>query len=183
MAASSYKPGSPTLQVLIPIFPDFNTFDVNGPIEVLSQAIRNFKWAGPPPFEITIAAATELTASIEGVRMARDISLANAIERLTHWDILLVPGGTEKAVLSSITAWKEAERKELPAHELMMLVNRYMDSRDGFTFTVCTGSLFLGALGKLRGRRATSHWAALPTLKKLCEDLADGMLVKLHISF
>ena len=29
------------LKVLIPLFPDFNTFDANGPIEVLSQANRN----------------------------------------------------------------------------------------------------------------------------------------------
>lgn len=178
MAVSSYKPGSQTLQVLIPLFPDFNTFDVNGPIEVISQAIRNYKWTGPPPFKITVTASAELTTSIEGVGMARDISLTEAIERLAEWDILLLPGGIEKAVLSIITAWKEAEDKKSPAHELMTLVDRYVDRENGCTVTICTGSLILAALGKLRGRRATSHWAALPTLKKLCAEFSDGMVVE-----
>jgi transcriptional regulator GlxA family with amidase domain len=44
--------------------------------------------------------------------------------------------------------------------------------------TVCTGSLFLGALVKLVGRRATTHWGSLATLKKLCADFPDGMATR-----
>jgi cyclohexyl-isocyanide hydratase len=33
--------------------------------------------------------------------------------------------------------------------------------------SVCTGSLVLGAAGLLRGKRATSHWAAIDHLKAL----------------
>lgn len=33
--------------------------------------------------------------------------------------------------------------------------------------SVCTGSLILGAAGLLRGKRATSHWAALEALRAL----------------
>jgi cyclohexyl-isocyanide hydratase len=34
-----------------------------------------------------------------------------------------------------------------------------------YTFSVCTGALILGAAGLLKGRKATTHWAALHLLK------------------
>jgi transcriptional regulator GlxA family with amidase domain len=36
-----------------------------------------------------------------------------------------------------------------------------------WTTSVCTGSLLLGAAGLLKGLEATTHWAALDTLKEL----------------
>jgi cyclohexyl-isocyanide hydratase len=36
-----------------------------------------------------------------------------------------------------------------------------------YVTSVCTGSLVLGAAGLLRGKRATSHWAAIEHLKPL----------------
>jgi transcriptional regulator GlxA family with amidase domain len=172
-------PQAKPLDILIPIYPDFNTFDLNGPIEVLSQANRN---SGSTHFKISIAAATELTTSIEGVRIARDISLADAIERVSEWDILLVPGGVEKTILTMIASWKEKEKtqpaKAPGSNEIMRLLNLYMERLDGFVFTVCTGSLFLGALGKLIGRRATTHWGSLGTLKRLCAEHTDGITTK-----
>jgi transcriptional regulator GlxA family with amidase domain len=160
------------LEVLIPIYPDFNTFDINGPVEVLSQANRNSGFPNNPHFKISIAAETELTTSVEGIRIARDISLSDAIERLSEWDILLVPGGTEKSILSIIASSKE---EETPSNEVLKLLGQYTGRLDGFVLTVCTGSLFLGALGKLVGRRATTHWASLATLKKLSAEFPDGM--------
>ena len=44
----------------------------------------------------------------------------------------------------------------------MMLINQYMDRKDGFVYIICTGSLFLAALGQPKMRRVTSHWDALP---------------------
>jgi transcriptional regulator GlxA family with amidase domain len=163
------------LEVLIPIYPDFNTFDINGPVEVLSQANRNSGFPNNPHFKISIAAETELTTSVEGVRIARDISLANAIERLSEWDILLVPGGVEKSILSMIASSKE---DETPSPEVLKLLEEYTGRLDGFVLTVCTGSLFFGALGKLTGRRATTHWGSLGTLKKLCAEFPDGIATR-----
>jgi cyclohexyl-isocyanide hydratase len=34
-----------------------------------------------------------------------------------------------------------------------------------YTFSVCTGALVLGAVGLLRGKKATTHWAAFHLLK------------------
>ncbi|KAG4438186.1 hypothetical protein IFR05_006310 [Cadophora sp. M221] len=151
------------LKVLIPLFPDFNTFDANGPIEVLSQVNRNSD--SGDFFELFIAGETELTKAIEGVSIARDISLDDALARVEEWDIVLLPGGVRASILE-ILKQHEYEKKST----LVALLDRYLDIPDGLTLTVCTGSLFLAALGKLDKRTATSHWAALGSVKTLCAE-------------
>lgn len=155
------------LKVLIPLFHNFNTFDANGPIEILTQANRKstpFKQS----FAITITAAHPLTTSIENVRMERDISFTESIERLEEWDILLVPGGVNTNILEIVEDWKEGKVSE--EREIMRLIERYSKESwsEGLTLTVCTGSLFLAGLGLFAGRTATTHWGTLPQLKKLC---------------
>ncbi|KAI6713842.1 hypothetical protein JHW43_003599 [Diplocarpon mali] len=152
------------LKVLIPLFPDLNTFDANGPIEVLSQANRHA--SGKQIFELFIASDTELTRALEGVSLARDISLGEALERVAEWDILLVPGGATNSIINIVEAWKRD--KTSPSSTLINLLDRYLTLEDGFTLTICTGSLFLAAIGKLDGMTATTHWSALPIMRKLC---------------
>lgn len=48
-------------QVLIILFPGFNTLDVNGPYDVFSKSGTS------PYFAVTVAAETEITKSVEGV--------------------------------------------------------------------------------------------------------------------
>ncbi|PBP17664.1 hypothetical protein BUE80_DR011567 [Diplocarpon rosae] len=153
-----------SLKVLIPLFPNLNTFDANGPIEVLSQANR--LTCEKQIFELYLASSTELTRSLEGVSLARDISLVKALERVTEWDILLLPGGATDSILSIIEDWKRD--KLSPSSALINLLDRYLALEDGLTLTICTGSLFLAATGKLDGRTATTHWSALSTMRKLC---------------
>ncbi|KAK0114850.1 hypothetical protein ONS96_013331 [Cadophora gregata f. sp. sojae] len=152
------------LKVLIPLFPDFNTFDANGPIEVLSQANRNNP-SGSPIFALSIASDTELTRSIEGVSIARDISLTDALARVEEWDIVLLPGGVRDTILGIIEKHQSGENKST----LLEVLEKYAAVKDGLTLTVCTGSLFLAALGTLSGRTATSHWGSLATMKSLCD--------------
>ncbi|KAH7336702.1 putative amidotransferase-domain-containing protein [Rhexocercosporidium sp. MPI-PUGE-AT-0058] len=149
------------LKILIPLFPDFNTFDANGPIEVLSQANRNSD--SPEFFQLFIAGETELTKSVEGISIARDISLIDALARIEEWDIVLLPGGVRASILEILKRHEDGEKSTL-----VTLVDRYLNMPDGLTLTVCTGSLFLAALGKLDKRTATSHWAALGSVKTLC---------------
>jgi transcriptional regulator GlxA family with amidase domain len=44
---------------------------------------------------------------------------------------------------------------------------RQAHHRATWTASVCSGSVILAAAGLLNGKRATSHWAALPVLKTL----------------
>jgi cyclohexyl-isocyanide hydratase len=69
--------------------------------------------------------------------------------RLADYDVVVVPGGYGTRALAKdeeIVAWIEG----FPP-------NRRVAS-------VCTGALLLGAAGRLRGRRATTHHLALPDL-------------------
>ncbi|CAN5699909.1 DJ-1/PfpI family protein [soil metagenome] len=66
-------------------------------------------------------------------------------------DLLLVPGGMttfEHARDETLLDWVCA------AHESAL-----------WTASVCSGSVILAAAGLLKGKRATSHWMAVPTLK------------------
>ncbi|KAL2059733.1 hypothetical protein VTL71DRAFT_10225 [Oculimacula yallundae] len=150
------------LKVLIPLFPDFNTFDANGPIEVLSQANRN---SSNDIFKLYIAGETELTKSIEGISIARDISLTDALARVEEWDIVLLPGGVRNTILDILKRHRDGEESAF-----VTLLDRYLDRPDGLTLTVCTGSMFLASLGKLNGRTVTSHWGALPSVKRICAE-------------
>lgn len=73
---------------------------------------------------------------------------------MEEWDIILLPGGTERAIMATIERWKAAQ--DTGNHDLMMLPDKYMNREkgDGLMFTICTGSLFLGALGCLQGSTA-----------------------------
>lgn len=162
------KPQPLPLKVLVPLFPDFNTFDANGPIEVLATANRIPSAGGRQFFQITTTAQDELTKSIEGVSLARDVSLAEALERLREWDIMLLPGGVQASIMAMFKTWK-ADPLSLN-NQFISLLDRYSELEDGLMLSVCTGSLFLAALGKLNGPTATTHFASLPLLKKLCQE-------------
>jgi transcriptional regulator GlxA family with amidase domain len=76
-----------------------------------------------------------------------------SIDELSSPEIVVVPGGPGEVAAragSRVLDWLRA------AHETTT-----------WTTSVCTGSLILAAAGLLDGRRATSHWLALDTLRGL----------------
>ena len=65
-------PAQPIPVLLIP-FPQFNTLDLNGPLEILGNA------ALPDhPFDVTVAAKCDITTATENVMIKRHISLDQA---------------------------------------------------------------------------------------------------------
>ncbi|CAG8959880.1 hypothetical protein HYFRA_00013152 [Hymenoscyphus fraxineus] len=163
------------LKVLIPLFKNYNTFDANGPIEIIALAGRR-PLIKEKSFAITVCAYTPIITSIERVSIARDISLTEAIDRLEEWDIILLPGGVESEVSRIVKEWRDrTAAKDSEAFLFMTLLDRYGRERwsEGLTLTICTGSLFLGGAGLLRGRTATTHWAALGKLQRLCDESSN----------
>lgn len=85
-------------------------------------------------------------------------------------DILFVPGGT------SGTAAVMADKRSIAWIKAQAVTARYIAS-------VCTGSMILGKAGLLKGKRATSHWAAhavLPDFGAMPVDkrvVTDGNLI------
>ena len=68
-------------------------------------------------------------------------------------DVVLVPGGPGQQDLMEDEATLEFLRKQAASAK--------------YVTSVCTGSLVLGAAGLLKGKRATSHWAAVDHLALL----------------
>ena len=127
-------------QIAIVVYPGFTALDFIGPYEVLrnlpNTEIR-LVWHEPGPI------TADSGALIVGATHSFDESPAP--------DLLLVPGG--------MTTFEHARDKALldwvcAAHESAL-----------WTASVCSGSVILAAAGLLKGKRATSHWMAVPTLK------------------
>lgn len=129
-------------QIAIVTYPGFTALDFIGPYEVLRwlpDAEVRFVWHEPGP----------VTAD-SGVLV---IGATHSFVETPSPDVVLVPGGmttVEHARDEALLDWvRQAHRSA------------------AWTASVCSGSIILAAAGLLNGKRATSHWMALPVLKTL----------------
>lgn len=140
------------LNVGILIFEDVEVLDFAGPYEVFS---RTRTVAGPEsrrsdesaPFRVfTVARSRELVSTCGGLRVEPDHDLEGA----PPIDLLVVPGGFgTRPLLEDETTLAWIRERAAAARTVT---------------SVCTGALLLARAGLLRGRRATTHWAALDLL-------------------
>jgi cyclohexyl-isocyanide hydratase len=121
------------------IFPRMDQIDFTGPFEVLSRI---------PNSTIHVIAKTKSPVrDIQGLILTPEVTIAEAPE----FDVLLVPGGYGQ--------------QELINDEEVLSVIRNHFAAGRLLFSVCTGALLCGAAGVLRGRQATTHWAAWNLLR------------------
>lgn len=128
------------MQIAIVLYPGFTALDFIGPYEVLrwlpDTQVR-FVWHEPGP----------ITAD-SGVLI---VGATHSFNETPSPDVILVPGGmttTEHARDEKLLDWV-----------------RRAHATATWTASVCSGSIVLAAAGLLAGKRATSHWMALPALK------------------
>jgi transcriptional regulator GlxA family with amidase domain len=127
--------------VAIVVYPGVELLDFAGPGEVFSAA-------GSGAFDVfTVAATREPIVSQGFVRVTPDHSIADSPKP----DIVVIPGGHAASVYDdpAMMAWLKAR---IGAAEL--------------TMSVCNGALVLAHAGLLDGLRATSHYGAIPALRK-----------------
>ncbi|KLO27111.1 glutamine amidotransferase [Mycolicibacter heraklionensis] len=128
------------MQIAVVLYPGFTALDFIGPYEVLRwlpDAQVRFVWHEPGP----------ITAD-SGVLV---VGATHSFDETPSPDVILIPGGMttmEHARDDKLLDWVRA------AHQTAT-----------WTASVCSGSVVLGAAGLLTGKRATSHWMALPALK------------------
>jgi transcriptional regulator GlxA family with amidase domain len=131
-----------TLQVVIPLFPEFTALDGIGPYEVLQRI---------PTIDVTFIGHARGEVRSENGFLG--ITADGTFEDFPRPDIIVFPGGV-------------GTRKLVHDDRVVEWVRR-AHATTRFTTSVCTGSLVLAAAGLLDGLTATTHWACYPELEAL----------------
>jgi cyclohexyl-isocyanide hydratase len=121
------------------VFPRMDQIDFTGPFEVFARI--------PDASVHVIAKTTDPVHDVKGLMLTPTMSISEAPE----FDVLAVAGGLGQQAL-------------MDDEQIMSIIKRHVDA-GRVVFSVCTGALLCGAAGVLKGRQATTHWAALDLLK------------------
>jgi len=123
------------------IFPRLTQLDMTGPYEVLARL---------PDTTVDLVART-----MDPVTTDRGMQIVPTVtyETCPPLDIIMVPGGPGQ--------------QDLMEDEAALSFLRKQAAQAKYVTSVCTGSLVLAAAGLLKGKRATSHWAAVEHLPLL----------------
>jgi len=138
-------------RVGILVFPDVEVLDFCGPFEVFSvtRLDEELRREQASPFEVLLVAEKPGTVvTTGGMKVTPD----HTIDSCPPLDILVVPGG-----------W--GTRAEIKNARLVAWIGERAKQVETLT-SVCTGSMLLGQAGLLDGRRATTHWRALPWMRE-----------------
>jgi transcriptional regulator GlxA family with amidase domain len=126
------------------IFDDAEELDYVGPWEVYTMA-QNARGSGSV---VTISENGGIVHSAKGLRVLSDHSFEDA----PNLDILVVPGGM-------------GTRREVDNKKLIAWIAKVAPDCTWVT-SVCTGSMLLVEAGPARGKRVTTHWNFVETLRE-----------------
>ena len=155
-----------TIQVVIPLFPQFTALDGIGPYEVLQRC---------PEIDVTFIGHErgEVRSDNGFLGITRDATF----EEVPGPDVIVFPGGVGTFALADDERVHEWLRT---AHETTM-----------YTTSVCTGAIVLGYAGLLDGLDATTHWltydalaatGASPTGTRVVEHIEQRIITAAGVS-
>ncbi len=130
------------------LFEDAEELDFAGPWEVFTMA----REGRDDPRVVTIAEVEGPVRCAKGLRVIPDHSFADA----PNLDVVLVPGG-------------QGTRREIENPKMLDWL-RKIAPRCSWICSVCTGSYLLKAAGLTEGKRITTHWAFVETLRESAGD-------------
>lgn len=142
-------------QVAMLIYPGFTALDLVGPHYFFACMM------GARVHLVSKAAERTPIASDLGLAIAPTLSFESCPKDLTA---IFAPGGTQ----GTLAAMADPETVDFMADR---------GARATFVTSVCTGSLILGQAGLLKGKRATSHWAARDSLSLFDANPSDARVV------
>ncbi len=134
-----------SLTIGILVFDDAEELDFVGPWEVftMANAVR-----AETHRVLLVAERAQPVRCAKGMRVLPDLALADC----PKLDVLLVPGG-------------RGTRKEVDNPPLLTwIAGAAADCR--WVTSVCTGAMLLTAAGPARGKRVTTHWSFVETLRQ-----------------
>ncbi len=132
------------------IFDDAEELDFVGPYEVFTMSNEMYGHSGKakPDKVILISEKGQTVTCAKDMRVEAHCSIADA----PKLDVLLIPGG-------------QGTRREVLNQPLLDWVAKVSATCEWVT-SVCTGSLVLTAAGPAKGKRVTTHWAFIDTLRE-----------------
>lgn len=128
------------MDIVIPLFDDFEPLDAIGPYEILGYVPG-----------ATVRFVTDRPGLVKDVFGNMPVHVPTRYSEVERCDVLLVPGGG-------------SYRTMVEDPEFLAWVRR-IHATTRFTTSVCTGGVVLGAAGLLDGLDATTHYAAAPELE------------------
>ena len=127
------------------LFDDVEELDFVGPWEVFSATTQHLF---PDDQVVTIAQQSRPIRCAKGLRVLPDFDFGTA----PPLDVVLVPGG-------------QGTRREVSNQTLIGWLREAGQNCQWVT-SVCTGALLLHEAGFAKGRRVTTHWAFIETLRQ-----------------
>jgi len=148
------------LNIALLVFDDVEELDFQGPWEVLTMVntVRRFKKIEGQDHVYLVSEAGGRVTCAKGMRVEADHSFATAPQA----DVLLVPGGQGTC--------REVNNLRLLTWVAAQAANCL------WVAGVCTGAMVLAAAGPGRGKRLTTHWAAIGELRRRGEagEVVEG---------
>lgn len=145
------RSGNPR-RVMMLVYDAAQVLDIAGPIQLLSTAVT--LPGGKPVYDIELVAEERGPVSTTSglvLRVDRSIGDVSPAE-LADIDTFMVTGGLgSRAAMEDERLLAFVRQAAAPARRVV---------------SICTGAVILAAAGLLEGRRATTHWAFAPTMRK-----------------
>ncbi len=131
------------------VFDDAEELDFVGPWEVFTMTNEVMARTGRPRAHdvVLVAESERAVRCAKGMRVLPDVTTA----KCPRLDVLLIPGG-------------QGTRREVGNEALLEWIAATAAHCTWIT-SVCTGALLLTAAGPAKGKRVTTHWAFVETLR------------------
>lgn len=152
------------------LFQGVDILDFTGPMEVLSHVSHNRNPDQPDRmFIIETIAQTSIIRAANVMTVKADRLLEEALEEITEYDILVVPGGPPSVVQPLV----EGNAPEIDIIRKFATQPFSSSQRPRILFSICTGAFLLGAAGILSGMTVTTHHRAVDVLREICARFGD----------
>jgi transcriptional regulator GlxA family with amidase domain len=145
-----------TIKIGVVVFDDAEELDFAGPWEVFTMA-SNIQ---PKAHEVMLVAESDRPVRCaKGMRVLPDVTFENC----PKLDVVLIPGG-------------QGARREVENKPMLDWIAKVSKDCQWVT-SVCTGAMLLTAAGPAKGKRVTTHWAFVETLRgrKEASEVLDNM--------
>ena len=144
------------MRIAFIIYNDLTTLDFIGAYDPLTR-IKTMGFSNQ--IECDVCSFTDRVISVEGL----EIVPTKVKNDLSNYDYVIIPGGKGIFELMKNTEFLDWLRK-IPDSTVIC--------------TVCYASLLLGAIGKLAGKKATTHRVVMEELKKYTDKVSDCRIVQ-----